>query len=527
MAISLSSPISAAPSDRSSTPASRHTSGAAVSNNSHWYLEKTNRIMIGVLIGCQLYALALAPWHGTWGVALLVGGGTLTATIIAWKGQLLGRHLPSLIAAAFMVMSALHIHQSHGTIEMHFSIFVLLALLIAYRDWRPIAVATIVIAAHHFLFFYMQINGFPVWVTEHAHWSMIFVHAGYVLVEAAALFYLAKLAAADAAEGQALASACEQLTRDDDRMDLTLKVNHDTEAGQSFDRFLGQLRTLVIDVQDRLRTLQQMGEALTRNAADVEQGAERQTSVNQQMIDAMQEMSTATATVAQYAQYAANGANTANELAADSGSAVQRISSSINTLKSDIDITSKAVGDTASQANDIDKVVDIIKDIAEQTNLLALNAAIEAARAGDHGRGFAVVADQVRSLSRRSSESTKEIQQLVKRLQQTSDSARQAMTRSQEAVGECLVSANEGTSTLQQLTHEISQMASQNDMIAASAQQQSVSGDQVVNNLQSVNEIASQNLKKARELSGISDSLHQLSDSLQHQLSRFDSGRKG
>ena len=385
------------------------TSARSSRDSSIAYLEKTNRIMIGVLIACQVYALALAPWHGTWGLALLIGGGTLAATIAAWKSELLGAHFPSLVATAFMVMSALHIHQSHGTIEMHFSIFVLLALLIAYRNWRPIAVATVVIAVHHFLFFYLQVNGFPVWVTEHAHWHMIFIHAGYVLAEAAALFYLARLAAADAAEGQALAAACEKLTRNDDRMDLGLQLDHDSEASQSFNRFLLQLRTLVSDVQHQLGSLQQMGKSLTGNAADVEQGAERQAAVNQQMFDAMQEMSEATATVAQYAQYAANGANTANELAADSGSVVQRISSSISALQSDIDITSKAVGDTASQANDIDKVVDIIKDIAEQTNLLALNAAIEAARAGDHGRGFAVVADQVRSLSRRSSESTKAV----------------------------------------------------------------------------------------------------------------------
>jgi hypothetical protein len=45
-----------------------------------------------------------------------------------------------------MVMSALHIHQAHGTVEMHFSPFVLLALLIFYRDWLPIVVATTVIA---------------------------------------------------------------------------------------------------------------------------------------------------------------------------------------------------------------------------------------------------------------------------------------------------------------------------------------------------------------------------------------------
>ncbi len=61
-------------------------------------------------------------------------------------------------------------------------------------------------------------------------------------------------------------------------------------------------------------------------------------------------------------------------------------------------------------------MVNTIDDIARQTNLLAVNASIEAARAGDAGRGFAIIAHEVRELSGRTFEATKQISSRVETL---------------------------------------------------------------------------------------------------------------
>jgi methyl-accepting chemotaxis protein len=122
----------------------------------------------------------------------------------------------------------------------------------------------------------------------------------------------------------------------------------------------------------------------------------------------------------QYETAVGCAANVANDESAQtvnmtsSGAEIlQQAVTNSGTIATQVNKTLELLQLLAEESKQISNIVTTIRSIADQTNLLALNAAIEAARAGEQGRGFAVVADEVRNLAARTSDSTKEIEQVV------------------------------------------------------------------------------------------------------------------
>ena len=482
---------------------------------------KADRTMLGVLWLTLLYSFALAAWHDTWMQALLVGGGTLA--VMHGLHALIGgqRLFRCLVAVALMVMSALHINQSQGAVEMHFSIFVLLAFLIYYRDWLPIVVGAGVIAVHHLAFFYLQSRVAGVWLAAEATWGLVWVHAGYVVVEAVVLVYLARQSMQDAQEGLALSEATARITEGRTGIDLSYRVPIRSPAMDAFNGFVGQLGDVVGGVQGGLRRLGELSSDVTGKSVQVRHGADQQAGEASYMVQAIGELSAATSAVARNAEEAAHAARNADQHATSGNQAMQRIKQEIASLHQDIAVTGDAVEGTARIAADIHQVVDAIRGVAEQTNLLALNAAIEAARAGEQGRGFAVVADEVRNLSQRTSKSTAEIQDFISRLQDASGAATQAMVRSRASVERCLDSAESSAQMLQGMVGEIAQISQLNELIATATQQQAAVGDDLSQHVQGVREVASSNASQAVELATLADRLDGLRNELDQQVSRF------
>jgi methyl-accepting chemotaxis protein len=174
-----------------------------------------------------------------------------------------------------------------------------------------------------------------------------------------------------------------------------------------------------------------------------------------------------------------------------------------------------------NQAQAISKVLDVIRAIAEKTNLLALNAAIEAARAGEAGRGFAVVADEVRSLAHTTQSSILETESMIQSIQEGSSSTVSSLQHSAKLSDETLNVAKAAGTALEQIALAVSQINSQNQIIAGATREQSEVAQHVSDRLSSIRDTSIQTATGATQTATASHELARIAISMSMMVKKF------
>ncbi|RVU86406.1 methyl-accepting chemotaxis protein [Leucothrix sargassi] len=175
------------------------------------------------------------------------------------------------------------------------------------------------------------------------------------------------------------------------------------------------------------------------------------------------------------AQSAIETNNIAGETSGATQEAYQSVSRSMNSIgeiRNTVQDTGKRIKRLGERSQEISYITDIINGIAERTTVLALNANMQAMAAGEAGKGFSVIADEIQRLAETSRESTEQITQLVKNIQQETTATIATMDHTIEQVIQGAALADEATQQMQQTLDTTNKLTSSVNEIASESKQQ-------------------------------------------------------
>ncbi len=489
----------------------------------HELYAHSDKVMLAVIGFLFVFSLALADWHGTGGVALLIGiPAALLPAILVYSapGELITRLT---ISTSFMVFSALEIQQAKGMIEMHFGIFVLLAFLLYYRDWLAILIAAAVIALHHLLFNYMQEAGYPVWVFDHGpSLAMVFTHAAYVVFESVLLGYMAVQGRREALRNEELREISRSFAIEHNRINLTYrKADPSSDFARDFNGFMHAVNQAISSSQETAAKLISTTQELYQLSPNTKRGTELQCGNSMHIASAINQMATTMQSVAKSSADASGATRQAEDLVENGSKVVKNTISALADLANSVDQASSVIQKLEQHTSKIGTVLEVIKSIADQTNLLALNAAIEAARAGDQGRGFAVVADEVRTLASRTQKSTEDIQEMIQDLQTQAKNAVNVMKKGRDKAHEGVEQATNTSSAFDSIAQSVVVINDMNAFIAGAGAELSQVLEEIQQNVNKIAAIASQTSSEVGSIDQLCHDLVGLSDRLKALVDKF------
>lgn len=314
------------------------------------------------------------------------------------------------------------------------------------------------------------------------------------------------------------------LSQGDGDLTQRLEVKNSDDISQiamGVNKFIEQLQLMMKEVQKATVQLSERVERIHEQSESNTNILSRHAAETEQIVTAVEELSSSALMVSDNSKVAASSATDANSSSDDANNSILEAQTQIAELANEIVQASNNVKQMDSATNDIQSIVEVIGSIAEQTNLLALNASIEAARAGEKGRGFAVVADEVRALANRTQVSTTEIGNAIASLQKEASNVVNAITETQTTCQTTVEQAESVSNILHVLNDHITLINNMNAEISSSSQEQSKVITTISENVTQLHDmvamLASNSDEQHQEVGYISD----INKNLTHIINKF------
>jgi len=310
--------------------------------------------------------------------------------------------------------------------------------------------------------------------------------------------------------------------------DLTQKIELNTHAelielSHGFNGFLQKLRDMVNTLKDVSGKVRQESAGNQKISRKTQENTSQQQHEMDNVVTATQEMSATAHEVSGIAGNAADKARQIHNRIKESQSSLTSAADSVLELSESMATANESIGRVESRSDDINQILEVIRNVAEQTNLLALNAAIEAARAGEQGRGFAVVADEVRTLASKTQASTEEIDALISSLQQEVKTTVSIIEMGGERASGAMDSTQKANSALHEVVQGIADIADHINQVATAAEEQSATSNDITRNLTIIGDATQTLAHLATEASGSSEQVAAQLDKLDAQLNLLKS----
>jgi twitching motility protein PilJ len=255
---------------------------------------------------------------------------------------------------------------------------------------------------------------------------------------------------------------------------------------------IDQLRVLVSRINETSARVAAAAQDTQQTALHLAEASEHQAQEIAGASAAVNEMAVTIDQVSANAAESAGVAERSVSIANNGAKVVQNTIHGMDTIREQIQETSKRIKRLGESSQEIGDIVSLINDIADQTNILALNAAIQASMAGDAGRGFAVVADEVQRLAERSATATKQIEALVKTIQNDTNEAVISMEQTTSEVVRGARLAQDAGVALEEIETVSANLAELIQNISNAARQQAASAGHISNTMNVIQEITSQ-----------------------------------